>query len=129
MSSGAGRWPAQASVEAALVALLFGSVIAVVLQAGFWAHAQNVTTAAAQEAARSASAQGGDLEHGLAVGNALLQAGLGASARLVTLTGRQDATSVTIDASGGWRLGLGTDSPVRLPLDTEVHILRQVWTP
>jgi hypothetical protein len=101
----------------------------VALQVGFWAYAQNVTTAAAQEAARAASAQGSDVEHGLAVGNGLLRAGLGPSAGLVTLTGREDAGSVTIDATGGWPLGLGTSSPLRLPLDTKVQVLKQVWAP
>jgi hypothetical protein len=123
------RQPAQATVEAALAALLFGLVIAVALQVGFWAYADNITLAAAQEAARAASAQGSDLEHGLAVGKALLQSGLGPSAHVVTLTGREDATSVTVDVRGGWPLGLGTDSHVSLPLDNEVRVLKQIWTP
>ena len=63
------------------------------------------------------------------MGNALLRAGLGPSASLITLTAREDDTSVTIDASGGWPVGLGTISPLSLPLDTEVHIVKQVWTP
>ncbi len=98
-------------------------------QVGFWAYADNITLAAAQEAARAASAQGSDLEHGLEVGNALLQSGLGPSARLVTLTGHEDATSVTVDVSGGWPLGLGTDSRLSLPLDNEVRVLKHIWTP
>jgi hypothetical protein len=126
---GPGRQPAQATVEAALAALLFGLVVATAVQGGLWAHAQNVTTAAAQEAARAASAQGSDLDHGLAVGDALLQAGLGPSAGLVTLTGREDAASVTIEVHGGWPLGLGPIVPLSLPLDTEVHLRKQVWTP
>jgi hypothetical protein len=104
-------------------------VVAVVFQVGFWAYAQNVTTAAAQEAARAASAQGGDLEHGLVVGNSLLRAGLGPTIEMVTLTGREDANSVTIDASGGLPLGVGPISPLRLPLDTEVRVMRQTWIP
>ena len=101
--------------------------MAVVVQAGLWAYAQNVTTAAAQEAARAASAQGSDLQHGLDVGNALLRGGLGPSAHLITLTGRDDATSVTIDAHGGWPLGLGTNLPIQLPLDIEVRLAKQTW--
>jgi hypothetical protein len=104
-------------------------VLVVVFQVGFWAYAQNVTTAAAQEAARAASAQGGDLEHGLDVGNGLLRAGLGPSASVVTLAGREDSTSVTIDATGAWPLGLGVGSPLSLPLDTQVYVLKQVWRP
>ena len=127
--SRAGSQPAQATVEVALAALLFGLVVAVALQVGFWAYADNITLAAAQEAARAASAQGSDLAHGLEVGNSLLQGGLGPSAHLVTLTGREDATSVTIDVSGGWPLGLGTTSPLSLPLDNEVRMLKQMWTP
>ena len=121
------RAPAQASVEAALVALLFGLIVAVVGQVAFWAYAENISLAAAQEAARAASARGSDLEHGLEVGNALLRGGLGPSAHVVMLTGREDATSVTIDVSGGWPLGLGMASPLSLPLDNEVRMLKQVW--
>lgn len=51
------------------------------------------------------------------VGNALLRGGLGPSAQLVMLSGREDAASVTIDVNGGWRLGLGLVSPLSLPLD------------
>ena len=94
-----------------------------------WAYASTVTLAAAQEAARAASAQGSDLAHGLEVGNALLQGGLGPSAQFVTLTGREDATSVTIDVRGGWPLGLGIVSPLSLPLDNQVRLRKQVWAP
>ena len=111
------------------MALLLGLVVAGVVEAGFWAHAQNVATAAAQEAARVASAQGGDLDHGLALGITLLQAGLGPSARMVTLTGSEDASSVTVVANGGWPLGLGPDSSIELPLQAEVRVLREAWAP
>jgi len=108
---------------------VFGMLVATAVQVGFWAYADNVSLAAAQEAARAASAQGSDLAHGLEVGNALLRGGLGPSADLVRLSGREDATSVTIDVNGGWPLGLGNASPFSLPLDNEVHVLKQVWTP
>jgi hypothetical protein len=106
-----------------------GVLVAVLVQVGLWAYADNVMLAAAQEAARAASAQGSDLAHGLEVGDALLQSGLGPSAGFVTLSGREDATSVTVDVSGGWPLSLGTASPLLLPLDNEVHVLKQVWNP
>ena len=99
------------------------------MQVGFWAYADNISLAAAQEAARAASAHGSDLAHGLEVGNALLESGLGPSAQLVALTGAEDATSVTIDVRGGWPLGLGSASPLSLPLDNQVRMLKQVWTP
>jgi hypothetical protein len=124
-----GRLAAQASVETALAALLFGIVLGLGIAAGFWALAQNVTTAAAQEAARVASAQGGDLEHGVSVGTALLQAGLGPSSRLVELTASEDAAGVTVIASGGWPLWLGPGTSISLPLHAEVHMLRDRWTP
>ena len=124
-----GRLAAQASVETALAALLFGIVLGLGIAAGFWALAQNVTTAAAQEAARVASAQGGDLEHGVSVGTALLQAGLGQSSRLVELTASEDAAGVTVIASGGWPLWLGPGTSISLPLQAEVHMLKDRWTP
>jgi len=104
-------------------------LVAVCVQVGLWAYANNVSLAAAQEAARAASAQGSDLNHGLQVGYALLEGGLGPSAHFVTLSGREDATSVTIVVSGGWPLGVGTASPVSLPLDNEVRMFKNVWTP
>ncbi len=104
-------------------------LVAVAVQVGLWAYADNISLAAAQESARAASAQGSDLAHGLDVGNALLQGGLGPSAGRVTLTGHEDGTSVTIDVSGGWPLGLGTASPLSLPLDNQVRMLKQVWAP
>jgi hypothetical protein len=116
-------------VETALAALLFGILIAMAVEVGLWAYADNISLAAAQEAARAASAQGSDLTHGLQVGDALLRGGLGPSAQLVTLSGREDATSVTIEVRGGWPLGLGTSSPLSLPLDNEVRMLKQVWAP
>lgn len=123
------RQRAQASVEAALVALLFGIVLGLGIQAGLWAWAQNVTTAAAQEAARVASAQGGDLEHGVAVGSALLQAGLGPSSQRVQLSASEDATTVTMVASGGWPLWFGPGASLTLPLQTEVHMRKHQWAP
>ena len=116
-------------METALAALLFGLLVGVAVQVGFWAYADNISLAAAQEAARAASAQGSDLGHGLEVGNALLRGGLGPSAKLVTLSGHEDAASVTIDVNGGWPFGLGSASPVSLPLNNEVRMLKQAWTP
>ena len=124
-----GRLAAQATIETAMVALLFGIVLGLGIAAGFWAFAQNVTTAAAQEAARVASARGGDLEHGVSVGTALLRAGLGPSSRLVELAASEDADSVTVIASGGWPLWLGTDTSISLPLRAEVHMRKDGWTP
>ena len=111
------------------MALLFGIVLGLGIQAGFWAWAQNVTTAAAQEAARVASAQGGDLEHGVSVGTTLLEAGLGPSSQLVQLSASEDATSVTLVASGGWPLWFGPGASLALPLQAEVHMLKHQWAP
>ena len=48
---------------------------------------------------------------------------------MVTLTGSEDASSVTVVANGGWPLGLGPDSSIELPLQAEVRVLREVWAP
>jgi hypothetical protein len=123
------RRPGQATVEAALLALLMGLVVVVVAQTAFWLHAENVAIAAAQEAARAASAQGSDLEHGVAVGQALLDAGLGPSGAHVQLTASEDATSVTMSAHGSWPLLLGSNAALALPISAEAHVVKDAWTP
>src|SRR5215467_9642097 len=84
------RQPAQGLVEAAYSAVLLVAVLALVLNVALWGHAQNVVTAAVQDGARVAAAQGGDLTHGSARARDLLAAGLGRSASLVALTARAD---------------------------------------
>lgn len=125
----AGRQRAQSTVETMLTFLLVLLVLELVVTVAFWAHAQNVATAAAQEAARAASAQGGDLDHGLAVGQRLLQAGLGSTSSHVRLDGREDATSVMVTVTGSWPLALGTELEVGLPLASEARVLKDRWQP
>jgi TadE-like protein len=120
---------AQATVEATLLVLLFGLVVVLVAQTAFWLHAWNVAISAAQEAARAAAAQGGDLALGVAVGERLLDAGLGPSGSSIHLTASEDEVSVTVRASGSWPLALGSNPPLGLPVDTEARVLKDTWTP
>ncbi len=119
----------QATVEAALLALLMGLVVVLVAQAAFWLHAENVAIAAAQEGARASTAQGSDLAQGVAVGQALLDAGLGPSGAQVQLNVTEDATSVTMTAKGSWPLLLGSTGPFALPISAEARVLKDTWTP
>jgi hypothetical protein len=119
----------QATVEAALLALLMGLVVVLVAQTAFWLHAENVAIAAAQEGARAATAQGSDLAQGVAVGQGLLDAGLGPSGDQVQLNATEDATSVTMTAKGSWPLLLGSTGPFALPINAEARVLKDTWTP
>jgi hypothetical protein len=120
----------QATVEAALLALLMGLVVVLVAQTAFWLHAENVAIAAAQEGARAATAQGSDPAEGVAVGQALLDAGLGPSGGAqVQLNVTEDATSVTMTAKGSWPLLLGSPGLFALPISAEARVLKDTWTP
>jgi hypothetical protein len=118
------RQPAQAAVEAALTSVLCVSLLLLVVSAGWWAHAQNVVAAAAQDGARAASALGGSTADGVAVANQLLVAGLGDGASRLQVTPREDADSVTISAAGSWPLAAGLGIEIDLPLGASSRMLK-----
>ena len=121
------RQPAQALVETALSAVQLVVVLALVLNVGLWGHAQNVVTAAVQDGARVAAAQGADLAHGRARAQALLAAGLGTSAALITLAATEDGQSVTFTARGTWRVVSGPGVEVGFPIAAESRMLKHEW--
>jgi Flp pilus assembly protein TadG len=123
------RQHGQSTVEAALLAPLILSVVVLTAQTAFWLHAENVAVAAAQEAARAASAEGSDLQHGLAVGQQLRDAGLGPNGAYVRLDGSEDAASVTVTATGSWPLLLPATSLLALPISAQARVLKDTWQP
>jgi Flp pilus assembly protein TadG len=127
--SRASRQPAQGLVEAAYSAVLLVVVLALVLNVALWAHAENVVTAAVQDAARVAAAQGGDLAHGSTRAHDLLAAGLGRSASLVALTARDDGQSVIFSAHGEWSVVTGPGVNLGFPIGAESRMLKHEWHP
>ena len=125
----AGRQPAQGLVEAAYSAVLLVVVLALVLNVALWGHAQNVVTAAVQDGARVAAAQGGDLAHGSVRARDLLAAGLGPSASLVSLSAKDDGSSVVFTARGEWSVVAGPSVKLGFPIGAESRMLKHEWHP
>ncbi len=122
-----GRLSGQAVVEAALASVVFVAVLLLVISVGWWAHAQNVVTAAAQEGARSASALGGTVDEGRNVAQRLLEDGLGKGASNVQLVATEDADSVEVSATGSWPVLVGADVEVGFPLGATSRMLKDRW--
>ena len=116
-------------MEATYSAVLLVAVLALVLNVALWGHAQNVVTAAVQDGARVAAAQGGDLPHGSARAHDLLVAGLGPSASLVTLSARADGPSVVFSARGEWSVVTGPGVDLGFPIGAESRMLKHEWHP
>jgi len=123
------RQGAQGLVEVAFSAVLLVVLLGSILNVALWGHAQNVATVAVQDGARVAAAQGGDLEHGRGRAQALLAAGLGVSASLVTLAVKEDAQSVTFSAIGQWLVVSGPGVKVGFPIAAESRMLKHEWHP
>ena len=121
------RQHAQGLVETAYAAVLLVVVLALVLDVALWGHAQTIATAAVQDGARVAAAQGGDLARGRARAKELLAAGLGTSASLITLTASEDAQSVTFGASGEWSVISGPGLSLGFPIAAESRMLKHEW--
>jgi hypothetical protein len=116
-------------VEAAYSAVLLVAVLALVLNVALWGHAQNVVTAAVQDGARVAAAQGGDLAHGSARAHDLLAAGLGRSASLVALNARDDGQTVVFSAHGEWSVMTAPGVNLGFPIGAESRMLKHEWHP
>jgi hypothetical protein len=114
-------------VEAAYSAVLLVVVLALVLNVALWGHAQNVVTAAVQDGARVAAAQGGDLPHGTARAHDLLAVGLGHSASLVELSAQDDGQNVVFSARGKWSVVTGPGVNLGFPIGAESRMLKHEW--
>ena len=91
-------------VEFALALPVLLVVLIGVLQFGLMYHAQNVTTTAAQEGARVAAAQGGDLVSGEVRAQDVLRAGLGKTGASFEVTALDTGEAVVVAASGNYPL-------------------------
>jgi hypothetical protein len=116
-------------VEAALAFVLVTVLVGMAVTVAWWAHAQNVVTAAVQDGARAASALDGNPARDLAITRRLLQAGLGRNADLVDLRAGEDSDSVTFTARGRWPVLAGPGLEVNFPLAAEARVLKDRWRP
>jgi len=105
-------------------------VMLVLLQSAFYVHALQVVRTAAQEGARAAAADGASLADGSSRARTLLQAGLGQSGQLLSVSLNEDAQGV--QATVGGSMGLLTEGPVHemgLPLQATARATREIFVP
>ena len=124
------RQRGQATVEIVLALPTLFLVVLLVLQGALYVHALQVVRTAAQEAARTAAADGATLADGQARGRALLQAGLGRSGQALSVSLSEDDHGVLVNVSGS--MGLLTEGPVYqlgLPLQATGRATRELFSP
>jgi Flp pilus assembly protein TadG len=106
----------QALIEAALTFPLLLLVAIGLVQFALFVHAQSVVTGAVQDGARVAAAEGRTVGDGVAHAEALLGAGLGRSARDVTVRGSEGGGTVALEAQGRLRAIVPWVADATLPL-------------
>jgi Flp pilus assembly protein TadG len=106
----------QALVEAALTFPLLLLVAIGLVQFALFVHAQGVVTGAVQDGARIAAAEGRTPADGVTHAEALLDAGLGRSARDVTVRGSEGGGTVALEAQGRLRAIVPWVADATLPL-------------
>ena len=106
----------QALVEAALTLPLLLLVAIGLVQFALFVHAQAVVTGAVQDGARVAAAEGRTAADGVAHAEALLGAGLGRSARDVTVRASEGGETVALEAQGRLRAIIPWVADATLPL-------------
>jgi len=112
-------------VETAIAFPLLILVAVGVVQFALFVHAQNVVLAAAQDGARVAAAEDRTLGEGVAHAQALLRAGLGASAEAVSARGAEDGVVVMVETQGRLRLILPWFGDASLPLHAQAAMTKE----
>lgn len=103
-------------VEVAVAFPILLMVAIGLLQFALFYHAQNVVTGAVQDGARVAASEGRTISEGVAVAEALLQAGLGRSAGGVRVRGIDGGYAVAIEAEGSLRAIIPWVAEATLPV-------------
>lgn len=114
-----------ALVETAITLPILLIVALALVQFALYAHASHVVTAAAQEGARTAAAEGATLEEGVAYAQALLRAGLGQTAETIGLRAVDDGRSVSISATGRLRMVIPWVGDSGLPLSATASLAKE----
>ena len=115
----------QAMTEAAIAFPLLLLVAIGLVQFALFVHADNVVTGAVQDGARVAAAEDRTIEDGVAHAQALLQAGLGRSARDVALSARDGGEVVVLEADGRLRAIIPWVADATLPLNARAVMSKE----
>lgn len=110
------------------MALVFPLLVMVALgliQFALFVHAENVVTGAVQDGARVAAAADRGVADGIADTRAILSAGLGPSASVVSVTGSDDGQTVTIDAQGNLQLIIPWVGNGTVPLQARATVSKE----
>ena len=123
------RQPAQGMAAFAVTSLALVGVMLALANLAVWLYAQNVVTAAAQEAAVVASREDGTVAAGKERARALLAASLGAGAQHVTsIDISLDAGAATVNVQGTWPVVL-LGPMANAPLHATATIERERFRP
>jgi Flp pilus assembly protein TadG len=118
-------------VETALAFPVLVLTALALVQLALYAHARHVVTAAVQDGAQVAAAEGGTPSDGLDHAEALLRAGLGPSAERVGLAFRETngGEAVVAEARGSLGLIIPWVADARLPLDARAVVRKEGFRP
>jgi hypothetical protein len=120
---------AQALVEFALVLPLMTALSLGVVQLMLYAHARDVVTSSAQEAARLSAEDGRGLEEGYARARTLVTAGVGSSLEPLQIDGRIEADVVSVRIDTALRPILPLLAAGGLPIHAEAWVARERFRP
>lgn len=120
---------AQALVEFALVLPLLIGLSLGILQLVLYAHAWDVVTSAAQEAARLAAEDGRDVLEGDARARELIAAGLGNSVGPLRIDARSDPELVSLRINTNLRPIVPLPVAAGLPLQAQAWVARERFRP
>jgi Flp pilus assembly protein TadG len=95
------------------------------VQLALYYHAQNVVTIAVQDGARLAAAEDRRVAEGVAHAQTLVRAGLGPTAGQVTLEGREEQGTVTLQAQGRLRAVIPWGVDATLPLQARATVSKE----
>jgi Flp pilus assembly protein TadG len=112
-------------VEMALVFPLLVMVALGLVQFALFAHAENVVTGAVQDGARVAAATDRSIADGIGDTQAILNAGLGPSANILSVTGNDDGQTVTIDAQGTLQLIIPWVGNGTVPIQAQATVSKE----
>lgn len=116
-------------LEAAIALPLLLLVAIGMVQFALYMHAETVVIGAVQDGARVAAAAQGSVPAGIQRTQTLLQAGLGADARHLTVSGADDGELVTIVARGRLPIMIPGVAVADLPLEARTSESKERFRP
>jgi Flp pilus assembly protein TadG len=122
--------PAQGLAEFAVISVALLVVVIGISNLAFWLYAQQVVTAAAQEAAVVASREDGTVADGREAGQSMLRAGLGATAvtEVADVAVWLDSEVARAEVRGRWPMTVGGPL-LYVPLKATASLARDRFRP